>query len=458
METIAQAVTDQPNCLAGQDRLWSALYREVDERGSLPESSAVESSVRSLVRDGAQADALAAAYSTISRGVRFLDRDAAMIRLAEMEIGDRTTADKSAEQDEVEAGLSRALDASVAALGACPNPGVTPPVAAPGADSVPLFEAWRTTVAAPLYGAYKEFSVGYQSCNAVAITALTLSSPSLDGITVTGDHVSGTGLTREVTDAAAVFRTNPYYAGRRSPAGGCFTATGSPLIYDYGGKPYASSAAGSAIDLFKNAGTGTSALGVDCSGFVTTAVLTAGLRLKQNVSNKAPQSGGVNAAMYTNPSANGLTCFARLTSTKTEEIRSGDVIASTGHVVMVDKVKDDPFGIAAAKTAADCDRASVSNFRFTIIQSSPSKSGIGMNRYLASEYFAGTTGMKTGMTAYARSFCRVRLGLDPPTTLANTTQAVIVRHQGGAACTDARIPLAGESCLAGCGTVTASSL
>jgi len=228
------------------------------------------------------------------------------------------------------------------------------------------------------------------------------------------------------------------------------------LIYDYGGKPYASSALGSSIDLFRNAGSGTSALGVDCSGFVTTSVLAGGLRLKQNVSSKPPQSGGVNAAMYANPAGNGLSCFERVASHPTQNLRSGDLIANTGHVVMVDQVGADPFGIAGAKTATACDQVTAARFSFTIIQSSPSKGGIGMNRYRAADYLAGSSSMRSGLEAYARSFCRVRLGLDSPSTLASSSKAVVVRHIGGPACTDSRIPLAGEACLRSCAPVLAS--
>jgi hypothetical protein len=451
---IAQAVTDRPNCLSGQDHLWSALYRAVDREGALPEASAVEAEVRNLARTSEQADALGAAYATVAHEVRFLGREEAIVRLAEMEIGDRTTADKRARQDEVEKRLSEALAASVEALGECP----VPPATAPGpADTIPLFESWRNTMPASLYGAYKAISVGYQSCNALGVAPLSGSTPPVEGVTVTGTHAGGVGLTREVADASALFRTNPYYADRLSPAKGCFTASTTPLIYDYGGKPYASTVAGGSIDFTRNAGSGTPALGVDCSGFVTTAVLAGGLRLKRNVSSKAAQSGGVNAAMYTDPAGNGLTCFNRLASTKTEDLRPGDVIANTGHVIMVDEAGGDPFGIAGAKTAADCDRVGASKFSFTIIQSSSSKGGIGMNRYRAADFLAGYPSMRVGLEAYARSFCRVRLGLDPTTTLASPATAVIVRNQGGPGCTDSRIPLVGESCLQSCGALAAAN-
>jgi len=455
--TVAQAVVEQPNCLAGQDHLWSELYRQVDRNGGLPAASDVETEIHSLAKNAAQADALVAAYSSIAREIRSLGRNEAMARLAEMEIGDRTSDEKVARQDEVEKNLTRALRTSIEALGTCPANSV-PPASVGITDSVPLFEGWKTSVAPALYGAYKTISVGYQSCNAVALTPLSASIAAVSGITVTGTHPSGTGLTREVTDSAAVFRTNPFYAGRNSPPGGCFTASTIPLIYDYGGKPYASTAAGGEMDLFKNSGTGTDALGIDCSGFITTSVLAGGLRLKQNVSSKAAQTSGVNAAMFSNPAGNGLSCFARVPSTKTQSLISGDIIANSGHVIMVDRTSADPFGVASAKTTGDCDHVSSSNFDFTIIQSSASKGGIGMNRYRAADFLAGYTAMRTGLEAYAKSFCRVRLGVDSEETLANPSEAVVVRHTGAAGCMDAALPLTGQNCLQACGTASASTL
>jgi hypothetical protein len=152
--------------------------------------------------------------------------------------------------------------------------------------------------------------------------------------------------------------------------------------------------------------------------------------------------------MFASPAKNGLSCFAPVASTPSAVLRAGDVIANTGHVVMVDRVGSDPFGIANAKTATDCANITSKGFDFTIVQSSPSKGGIGLNRYRAADYFSGS--MRTGMEAYAKSFCRVRLGLASPTTLASPSYAVVIRHTGTPSCVDQRIALEGESCMRSC--------
>jgi len=151
--------------------------------------------------------------------------------------------------------------------------------------------------------------------------------------------------------------------------------------------------------------------------------------------------------MFADPKANGLSCFAPLPSTANQELRPGDIIANTGHVVMVDRTGADPLGIRRAKSVSECASLTSSGFDFTIIQSSPSKGGIGMNRYRASSYLSGS--MRTGMEAYARSFCRARFE-GKTETLANKSQAVVIRHTGTPACQDKQMPIIGESCLASC--------
>ncbi len=456
--TLAQIIVDDPNCVSSRDKLWRELYRQVDQNGRLPDTEEVGREVRTLARTAEQGDALVRVYRDLRKAVSDLGREEAIQALAEMELGDRTTPEKAARQDALEAAQADAMAISTAVDGACaPDPDGSQPVILPPADSISMFEGWRRSLPAPVYGAYKTFSVAYQSCNAVGIRPLTSSVASVDGIDIVGRHSNGVGQKRVVGDASAVFRSNPFYAGRASPVSGCFRATDTPLIYDYGGKPYANTSANS-IDLFKNAGSGTSALGIDCSGFVAASVLTGGLRLKSGVSSKAAQSSGVNAAMFANPSGNGLSCLARVQSTASQRLRPGDIIANGGHVIMVDRVGADPFGIANARSAADCAAVSSSRFDFTIIQSSPSKGGIGLNRHRAADYLAGSSSMRSGLIAYAKSFCEVKLGLRSPTTLANTSKAVIVRHLGTSSCVDKPIAIEQQGCLSGCNQIAPTGL
>jgi hypothetical protein len=446
--SMAQAIGKNPNCASMRDRLWSELYRQVDHEGGLPAEASVATEVSTLGHGADTRNALVGLYGQIERNVRGLDREEALRVLAEMEIGDRTTEEKAARQDELERRLASTQSIATAEAGECtePEPGTSPDTN--GGDSVALFEGWRQSVPRAVYGAYKTLSVAYQSCNVMDLRPITASTSNVSGISVTGMHPNGVGRARVVSNADAVFRTNPYYANRVSPGAGCFASPSIPLIYDYGGKPYTTSAITSTINLHKNGGSGTSALGIDCSGFVSTAVVSGGLRLRSGTSSKAYQVSGISASMFASPAKNGLSCFAPVASTSSAQLRAGDVIANTGHVVMVDRVGNDPFGIAGARNESDCANVTSKNFDFTIVQSSPSKGGIGLNRYRAADYLSGS--MRSGMEAYAKSFCRVRLGLASPTTLASPSYAVVIRHTGTPSCVDQRIALEGESCMRSC--------
>lgn len=451
-KSLSQAILDQPNCDSNRDRVWEELYRQVDLYGNLPDSDSVASEVSALAHTTPQSDAMNDAYREIAQAIRGQSPDEAVKTLAEIEIGDRTSSEKAYRQTKIENALSLLKVESIAADGTCTQ--VIPDVSPAAIDAVPLFETWRGKLNTALYGAYKTFSVAYQTCSALSVATFKASTALVSGITITGKHANGVGSKRQVTNATTVFNTNPYYSSRVSPGKGCFTVEKSPLIYDYGGKPYASSALGT-IDLFKNAGTGTTSLGIDCSGFVASSVLVSGLRLKSGVANKAAQSGGTNAAMFANPVGNGLSCFAPLISTKTATLRPGDIVANGGHVFMIDSVGADPFGIANAKTAAQCNAVTAAKFDFTLIQSSPSKGGIGLNRYKGVDYLATTSSFRSGLEAYAKSICQVKLGIIAQKTLANRTLAVVVRHTGTSSCMDKPVQLAGESCMKSCGVSSA---
>ncbi|RYZ69796.1 MAG: hypothetical protein EOP09_07070, partial [Proteobacteria bacterium] len=412
VKSLAQALTEGESCISLRERVWKELYKQADVLANLPDPASVESEMQTLNRDEKVQGlnrSLALVYEEIfSSASQTDDRDSMLARLAELELGDRTTEEKARTQDELE---TRLVEAEALIARANPNCGAREPIAElPGidepaqgtevpasgstplvdanADKAPLFEAYRKTRHAAVYGAYKTLSVAYQSCNAAQLTALDWDSPTVKGITVVGNHTSGVGLKRDVTSPSEVFRTNPYYSKRVGAGTGCFTQTNSPLIYDYGGKPYASSSASTVLDYFKSSGSGTSALGVDCSGYVSSSLLVGGLRLRKNVSSKAVQTSGVSSSMFMNPENNGISCLKKVAVAANGSINPGDIIASSGHVIMVDSVGADPFGIASITRASDCTSANVktAKFNFTIVQSAPVFGGIGINRMKASEY------------------------------------------------------------------------
>lgn len=398
-------------------------------------------------------------------------KQALLTTLAEIELGDRTTPEKAAIQSRIAKSfrdfevenekpsviahnasdcIPTSPDQSTPTTPAAPNAPSTPVIVDARADSVPLFEKFRKNFVSPVYGAYKVLSVAYQSCSVLDIAPMTNNSRRMEGIVIDGTHPSG-GYQRTIASATSVMKSNAYYSTRTGPAGSCFPEQKNPLIYDFGGKPYVASTSAMEIDLFKNGGSGSVALGIDCSGYVSSALLVSGLKLKKEASSKAYQIGGVNSYMLMDPENNGLSCISRQKSISNgATLNPGDIIAQAGHVVMVDQVGTDPFGIARITRAVDCTAAQLpsSRFNFTITQSSASLGGIGLNRFKISDFLAGDSSMRNGMVQYAVAHCKAKFGIT--STIPVTNPAAIVRHLGTAQCQDTKVTVKYSSCMNSC--------
>lgn len=288
------------------------------------------------------------------------------------------------------------------------------------------------------------FAAAYQSCEVLAQPALTSLDPDVKGIIEKGHHSDGIGAKRFIADLAAVQSTHPYL---HAPAGSnCLDVRQNPLIYDYGGRPYINA---SSIDLHRDAGSGTSVLGIDCSAFVGTSLATAGLKTKSGVPLRPDQAGIFSSHDFLNPEGNRLDCMTRIPVTPTESLRNGDIVAVAGHVFMVDNVGKDPFGIAGATKIEDCAKVSSDRFNFEIFQSSNSKNGVGLNRYMASEYMRkDKPKIKDGLEKYAVQACRNRL--NKVTSTPKVPDLTVSRHKGTPQCIDSRVPIAREACLSSC--------
>ncbi len=220
------------------------------------------------------------------------------------------------------------------------------------------------------------------------------------------------------------------------------------MIYDYGGKPYATTSLSSPLSFFKNAGSGTEALGVDCSGLVYTALSTAGLRVAPRKNNKATGVYGISAKMYLDPEQNGLSCLQKVSVNPKETLRPGDIVAVPGHVLMIDSTGSDPFGLNGVSSASGCSSISFKNFDFVVAQSSPSKAGVGINRYEARDYLRESVKMKEGLEKYAYYACLARF--DSKSYTPNLEAASVVRHKMTSECLGARVKLEQESCIQSC--------
>lgn len=298
-------------------------------------------------------------------------------------------------------------------------------------------------------GAVKALATAYQSCQAKIIPAMNASSSSVEGISIIGTHPDGVGKKRVIGNLAQVRQSHYYVREGIEKDPSCFNVGNSPLIYDYGGKPYATTAVDSPLDFFKNAGSGTAVLGVDCSGYVFSALAASGLRVSPGKRLTASQVYGISARMYMNPADNGLSCLAPVPSTKDKPLADGDILASTGHVVVIDRVGSDPFGVNRLSSASQCTAANISyrNFDFDVLQSSPVKGGIGLDRMRASAYFGESASMQAALVQYAVAACKARFGA--PSTI-KPAQGRLVRHKLTSECLDRVVPLARESCVQSC--------
>jgi hypothetical protein len=378
-------------------------------------------------------------------------------RVAQLEIGDRTTPEKSKDVDDVRAKIQN-LKSIAEAEGLvdvmCASATPAPPVATPPLASGPtMFENWKAKYAPPVYGGMKTVATIYQSCDAGGRAPIGSETPNVRGISVTGRHSSGSGNIRQITDLKAFLSTQPYIGSGvyKRPLPNCHDVQAVPSIYDYGGKPYASTADEKTLNLFKNAGTGSKDLGIDCSGLVFSAYAAAGLKFKKETGLKASLVNGVSSTMLTQPQANGLTCLDHAKFTSKSNLMAGDIIAIKGHVVMVADVGNDPFGIDKLNSVSQCTSSNISigNFNFSIFQSDPSKGGIGVNRMRASYYLSSFSTMGRGMIDHAVNACKAKF--QTAALVSKSSSASVVRHLGTAACTDSvPVTLTKEECLSSC--------
>lgn len=287
------------------------------------------------------------------------------------------------------------------------------------------------------------FATAYQSCEVLTQKALVSTDPDVKGIVEKGHHPDGVGIKRFIDDLPAVLQTHPYL--HTPPASSCLDIRGNPLIYDYGGRPYIDTAS---VDLHRNAGSGTTVLGIDCSAYVGTSLATAGLKTKSGVALRPEQAGLFSSHDFLNPEANKLDCMTRIPLSPTDTMKNGDIVAVSGHVFMVDKLGGDPFGVAGLTKVEDCSKATSDKFDFEIFQSSNSKNGVGLNRYVARDYLKDKTTIKAGLEKYAVQACKNRL--NKVTSTPKYSDLSVTRHKGTKACIDPRVPIAREACVNAC--------
>ena len=94
---------------------------------------------------------------------------------------------------------------------------------------------------------------------------------------------------------------------------------------------------------------------------------------------------------------------------------------------------------------------SVKNFDFTVVQSSPEKGSIGINRFLAKDYLSGTGKMSTMFKGYAKAACQAYFDGRARNPVA--ADYGIIRHQNTNSCLAKRIALKNEACVKSCSSL-----
>ena len=466
---VAGDVADNVGCQNAESQFWNSLYRTAENNLPLPDPERVEEALaeQGQSRNFSEKDwqkyvsEFSAQYRTIYAAARNeaganADHEKLTAALVALETGDREGDVLSGAQDALNQIRQRVKTAEADLDAKCEpkktNPSATPlpPTSfSPRAADGDLFEQLRTTLDPEIFGARKTITTAYQSCETLELDPLSDSIDDVQGIAITGRHPSG-GNVREIKSLSSVQKTHYYLNRTRQQTGaGCFNVYGSPLIYDFGGKPKASASAPTHLNLFANAGSGSKALGVDCSGYIFTALAVAGLKLDPSTELKAVQVGNIPARRYMKPS-DGMRCFEAPKMSATLSIHAGDIAATSGHIVMVDEVGDDPFGLARAHSASDCttSKLSVDGFDFVLSQSSPTKSGIGIDRIRARDYLPEASTFKEGFQKAAVAACKAKFGAAPAAP--GSSSMALVRHKKTAACTTKPFTLENESCLYTC--------
>jgi hypothetical protein len=324
----------------------------------------------------------------------------------------------------------------------------------PGSDVIP-FETTNhhTALSRMTIGARWTFANIYQSCEILQLPDLSVQTPELQGV-AKDNKVDQVGWGRKYTSIPLLQKTHFYLNfgpesrefSRELPTA-CRSVRNAPPVYDYGGVPHWDGL--NTLNFFANSGTGGPALGVDCSAFVSSAIAQAGLRYSPGLPNK-PIYSRRNSSDFLHPEASGLSCFDRIEVNSSHSLQVGDIMAIQGHVVLIDRVSVDPFGISQVTKKEDCKNLRWDNFDFTILQSSPSKNSIGVNRFGIHDYLSeGAPAMERGFLKYAVAACLSRF--DGKTRKLMDTEVSIIRHKGTPEClSNKRVQFTGDDCVRSC--------
>lgn len=470
---VAETALANLGCKTAPSEMWDALNKIVEDGEREPSPDEVR---RALLEFGrvkgldshaftAYVDQFVTHYELVVDGIakRFAPRSLSEWKkaLAEMEVGVRITEVHADLTDRIEASQEKLSRADKDLQHPCAQPDTPPPpTSLPPSGPAPshfatVWDQLKATAVPEIYGARLVLATAYQSCDTLTTAPLNRDTPATQGIEVDSKpNPTNGGKLRHYKSLAQINSTHPYVAGHQLAKASCQEVRNHPPIYDFGGKPYTTSSKPQVLNMFNpSGGSGSEVYGIDCSGFVFTSLASAGLRMispDPAKPLKASMVNGIPAAALKEPESNGLKCLTKIPTLKDYVVQPGDVVAIKGHVVMIDIVGADPFGLDRIAKSSDCvpGKVTAANFDFVITQSSPSKGGTGINRYAAKDYLLNESATyRSGLEQYAIAACRQKFGLSP--NLSSPSLSV-VRHKKTRECRVTPMELTGQDCVREC--------
>ncbi|MCX7674216.1 MAG: hypothetical protein N2Z70_00105 [Bdellovibrionaceae bacterium] len=353
-----------------------------------------------------------------------------------------------------------------------PSPSITP-VASERADTCvscsssplqnrlaePIRQVIRAGSSQLVVGARQTMAVMYQNCN---VLNQDLYTPGVHPDI--GDWIQkedrGHYKQRYVSPRARdqIVRNHHYLQGYRRSAPQCPDLTQAPPVFIYGARPRFE---GQTIDIHSTHRAGSAVRALDCSAFASVALSVAGLKLHPSV--KSPQQN-----MFTSTQLIGLdghnSCFERVHMQAGQPpIQPGDIFSVNGHVMIVDQVGEDPFGIARLKREGRFPKSAQACYgfpppadylNFSIIQSSAAGDMPAM-RIHAGDYvrpFRSHEGIVYNrFRDLFEAACLAEFGR--PTKVKNRRGSTLIRHKGTEECRFAeheRPKLKGMECSGDC--------
>lgn len=445
---LGDKVTDSIGCTDFRSQIFDAYYNFLEQTQSRPDLKLVQKLVsksipQRLSSQGVATQNVDALLGDVKLLVEAIDQtlnlsegvsSREMIQqLIKLESGSIETSGLTTMGSQLNAGFAKISQSLKGYSIACEKgPDLNPPENSVG--SIPLLAI----------GARKVFATAYQTCDSLTLPDMTLAIQDVRGIEK-DQSIDGVGWGRKYSSISLIQKTHYYIHGVNYKLN-CHSVKDKPLVYDYGGAP--SITREKTLNLFADTGTGGSALGIDCSAFVSSAIAHAGLKYSPELSNK-PIYSRRSSSDFLKPEANGLKCFQRIPVSPQQTIRVGDIMAVQGHVVIIDHVGADPFGVEKVRSTEGCNSMNLKNFDFTIIQSSPSKESIGLNRYIARDYLSeAPEKMRDGFMQYAMTACLSHF--DEKSRTLKSNDVSIIRHLGTSQCLSGKVGLVGQECVQDC--------